>query len=76
MEALNAQVVAVVDELSTLRAEIIQIKSAHAALHQGAVENNAQSAKRYEEQFNRINQLEEKFEDIVAKNPGGSIGGF
>ena len=49
MEALNAQVRAVADELNTLRNEIITIKSAHAGLHQSAVEANTGHSQAFRE---------------------------
>ena len=41
MEAVQAQVRTITDELNTLRNEIIAIKGSHAVLHQTAVEANA-----------------------------------
>ena len=47
MEAMMAQVTAVTDELAVLRSEIVQIKSAHANLHQASVEANTGANKRF-----------------------------
>ena len=76
MQALNAQVTAVTDELATLRAEIIQIKSAHATLHQGAVEAGAQSAKAFEDQAARIVRLEQGIGEMSRGTGAGQGGGF
>ena len=41
MERLQQQVTAVTDELNLVRAEIVQLKSAHATMHQSDVETRA-----------------------------------
>ena len=77
MEArLNAQITAITDEVSTLRQEVIQIKAAHASLHQGAADSNNQHNAAYVEQAQRIVKLEQHLEDLSKSPPalGGSIG--
>ena len=58
MEAMHGQVQAVVDELTLLKAEIIQLKSSHATMHQASVDGNTQAAARFAEQGTRVMDLE------------------
>ena len=76
MEArVNAQITALTDEISTLRQEVIQIKAAHATLHQGAVDSNNQHHAAYGEQAQRIVKLEQHLEDL-SRSPPASGGAF
>ena len=68
MEAVRAQVTALTDELTALRGEIVQIKSAHAKLHQDSVEANSIHNRSYADQADRIVKMEKHIEDI-AKSP-------
>ena len=58
MERLQQQVTAVTDELNLVRAEIVQLKSAHATMHQGDVDNRAQYGKAFEDAANRMLSVE------------------
>ena len=71
MEAMNLQMTAIADEMATLRSEIISIKTAHASLHQNAVEANAANARSYGEQADRLSKLQQKVEEI-ADGPDGA----
>ena len=74
MDALRGQVQAVVDELNAVKSEIIQIKTAHANMHQASVESNTTSAARYAEQVARVTDLEKKMDKVADEvgRPGGS----
>ena len=54
------------DEINWLRNELIQIKSAHAALHQTSVDTGTGNAKMFLEQSERIAKMEQSI-DSVAK---------
>ena len=56
MEQCMNQVRALTEELNVLKAELIQVKSAHATMHQTSVEAGAQAGA----QSSRINAIEEK----------------
>ena len=73
MDALRGQVQAVVDELNAVKSEIIQIKAAHANMHQASVESNTTSAARYADQVARVNDLEKKMDKVADEvgRPGG-----
>ena len=74
MTAVAVQLSALTDELTVLRNEMIQVKSAHAALHQGAVETNAGNVKMFEEQIARMSQIEGRMGSIAQNaqsGPGG-----
>ena len=64
MEAMQGQVQAVIEELTAVKAEIIQLKASHANMHQSGVENNAQAAARYAEQAMKVADIEKKIEGI------------
>ena len=57
MDALRSQISIVGDELATLRAEIVQVKSAHATMHQGAVDTNAQVGQRFQQLQDRLETM-------------------
>ena len=63
MEQLQAQIVAVTDELNTLRAEIIGVKTAHASLHQDAVTHNAAH-------LQSLSKIQQQMDDISQKTQG------
>ena len=67
---MNEKITAVVDEISLLRAELIQIKSAHATLHQAAVDAGAGNTKAFAEQADRIAKIED-----MARGSAFGIGG-
>ena len=71
MEAMNRQITAIAEDLAVLRNEIVQVKSAHAALHQGTVEASAGTAQTFETQLNRIKRIEKDVEDLT-KSGGGN----
>ena len=72
MEQIHAQVRALTDELGLLKAEIVQVKSVHANLHQQAVEAGAQNNRQFTEQASRIEQVSRKIENIAAD--AGNLG--
>ena len=47
MEQIQAQIIVLSNELSTLKTEIVNVKSAHAALHQQTVEGSAQNGQKF-----------------------------
>ena len=73
VEALNAQVRALTEELGILKTEIVQVKSVHANLHQQAVEAGAHNSRMFTEQAGRIEAAAKKIDDIT--HGAGSIGG-
>ena len=72
MEAMNQKITAVADELGLLRAELIQVKSAHASLHQAAVDAGASNTRAFSEQASRIEKIEKGFDDVAR---GAAFGG-
>ena len=73
MEAMNAQVRALTEELGILKSELVQVKSVHANLHQQAVEAGAHNSRMFAEQAGRLEAATKKIDDI--SNGAGSIGG-
>ena len=67
MESVRAQVTALTDELTALKGEIVQIKAAHATLHQSSVEANTIHNRSYAEQADRIVKMEKHIEDIATE---------
>ena len=59
---MQQQVQMMADELGSLKAEIIQLKAAHATMHQSTVDSNAQAATKFTEQAQRVMELSEKIE--------------
>ena len=57
MEALNRQITLMTDEMQLLKSELIQIKTAHAGLHQSTVDRAADAAKQFEEISQRIEAI-------------------
>ena len=57
MDALNRQVAAMTDEMQLLKAELIQIKTAHAGLHQNTVDRAAEAARKFEEVGQKIEAI-------------------
>ena len=72
MEAMNQKITAVADELGLMRAELIQIKSAHATMHQAAVDSGANNTRAFTEQAARIEKIEKGFENVAR---GAAFGG-
>ena len=62
---MNAKVNAMADEMNLLRNELIQVKSAHAVLHQTAVDTAAGNAKLFSEQTERIAKLEQRIDSVI-----------
>ena len=58
MEAVQAQVRSLTEELNSLRGEIIAVKGAHAVLHQSNVDAGAGNRRAFEEQAARIEAVE------------------
>ena len=69
-EQMMAQVVALTDELTALRGEIIQMKTAHATLHQSTVDSNNQSHQAFGEQGERIARVEKSIENMAKTTAG------
>ena len=72
MEAMQGQVRALVDEIGTLRNEVVAVKAAHAQLHQTTVDVGATSNRLAAEQASRFENIESKLAGL-AKD-AGSIG--
>ena len=60
--SMQQQVTMMADELGSLKAEIIQLKAAHASMHQTNVESNTQAATKFAEQSAKVLELAEKIE--------------
>ena len=54
VDALRAQIGVLTDELNTLKAEIVQVKGSHAALHQTTVDANNATARSFGEARSKI----------------------
>ena len=74
MERLQAQVTAVTDELNLVRAEIVQLKSAHANMHQSDVESRATYNKAFDDAANRMLSVEQQLN--IIQRDAGAPGGF
>ena len=73
MQQVQAQVTVISDELTLLKNEMIQMKAAHANMHQAAVEQGSTSAQRHTEQSQRMQSVEEKFDRLSTQiRSGGS----
>ena len=57
METLRAQIAAITDEIQVLKNEMVQTKSAHATLHQSAVDRNAETLRRFTDIGDRLNAI-------------------
>ena len=57
METLRAQIAAITDEIQVLKNEVVQTKSAHATLHQSAVDRNTDMLQRFNAIGDRINAV-------------------
>ena len=73
MDALRAQVTAVTDELSALKQEIVQIKSAHAQLHQSSVDANGQQRALISDQMAKLTEVEKRIDGVTQS--AGSLSG-
>ena len=71
MDALRTQISAITDEISVLRNEVVQVKAAHAALHQGTVEANSANTQKFEDQVTRLSRIESRIGDIASSGLGG-----
>ena len=58
MEVLRNQVVALTEELTTVKTELVNMKQAHANLHQQSAEANTNTARNFGEQRTRLDALE------------------
>ena len=58
MDALRQQVIALTEELTVVKTELVNVKAAHANLHQQSSEANAANAKSFAEQRSRFEALE------------------
>ena len=50
---------------------MVNVKTAHATLHQGAVESNMTNGQKFEEQIARLTRIEGRMEEIAQTGPGG-----
>ena len=66
MEAMQAQVQSLTDELNNLRGEIIAVKGAHAVLHQSTVDAGTRNQRAFSEQAARIESVEAKIIEITS----------
>ena len=60
MEAMTAQIRAMADEISMLKNEIVQVKGAHASLHQDTVQSSGATNRTLSEHAGRIGAVEDK----------------
>ena len=67
MDALRQQISVISDEMNQLKAEIIQVKSSHATLHQSSVDSNGQSARSFADVKSRFASLEMKIDAIQTE---------
>ena len=58
MDALRAQVVALTEELTTIKTELVNVKAAHANLHQQSSEANTATARSFAETRIKVDALE------------------
>ena len=58
MDALRQQVIALTEELTVVKTELVNVKAAHANLHQQTSESNAATAKSFAEQRSRFDTIE------------------
>ena len=58
MDALRQQVIALTEELTVVKTELVNVKAAHANLHQQTSEANAATAKSFAEQRSRFDTIE------------------
>ena len=58
MDALRQQVIALTEELTTVKTELVNVKAAHANLHQQSSEANASTARSFAETRARVDALE------------------
>ena len=72
MDVLQQQVAAVIEEVGTFRAEIIQMKTAHASLHQSSVERDTQMIQRMTETTDRLGNVEKRLNDTLGGLASGS----
>ena len=68
MENMMAQVEALTGELALIKNEIIQVKSAHASLHQQAVDKNTMDVTRHADAASKIASIDERLNQL-ANNP-------
>ena len=71
MERLQQQVTAVTDELNLIRAEIVQLKTSHANMHQSDVETRAQYGKAFDDAANRMLSVEQQL-NIIQRDASGT----
>ena len=58
MDALRQQVIALTEELTVVKTELVNVKAAHANLHQQSSEANAANAKSFADQRSRFDAIE------------------
>ena len=68
--AMQQQVQALIEEVGTLKNEIVNLKQSHAGLHQSAVEANGASSRSIAEIQSKFERLETKITDL-PNGPGG-----
>ena len=60
MDALRQQITVLNEELNTVKNELVNVKAAHANLHQQASDANAANARSHAETKTQVNALEER----------------
>ena len=70
MDALRAQVVALTEELTTVKSELINVKSAHANLHQQSSDANTAAARSFAENRSRVEALETQISSMATGHGG------
>ena len=70
MDALRAQIGVLTDELNTLKAEIVQVKGSHAALHQTSVESFGEARSKIEGLETQLNAVKADAKDLGYKDSG------
>ena len=70
MQAMQAQVQAVTEELGALKAEIVNLKASHAGLHQSSVDSNAQTNRVIGDLAGKIEAIQTKAAEIPNMIPG------
>ena len=66
-----AQITTLSEELTLVKAEIVNVKSSHATMHQQSVDKNVMDGARFAEAATKINELTERIDQVSAdaRNP-------
>ena len=69
MAAVQQQIQALIEEVGTLKNEIVNLKQSHAGLHQSAVESSGSVSRSFADIQNKFENLERKVTELPG--PGG-----